>query len=163
MAKELKETGDETLDILIQRARDKGYKHLFMTNSLEELCAQTGMDLNGLQATIDEYNKFCEDGSDPIFNKKPENLRPVKQPPFYAARLYPSAYGTLGGIKINHKTEAITKNFDVIPGLYAAGSDANSLYGDTYIIILPGNTLGFALNSGRIAGENATKYVKSIS
>jgi fumarate reductase flavoprotein subunit len=162
LAKELKETGDETLDILIQRARDKGYKHLFMTNSLEELCAQTGMDLNGLQATIDEYNKFCEAGSDPIFDKKPENLRPVKKPPFYAARLYPSAYGTLGGIKINHKTEVLDEQFRVIPGLYAAGVDANAMYGDSYTRFIGGNTQGFAVTSGRMAGLNALEYIKTV-
>ena len=51
----------------------------------------------------------------------------------------------------------------MIPGLYAGGTDACSIYGDTYVFILPGNTMGFALNSGRIAGENAAEYVKSES
>ena len=50
----------------------------------------------------------------------------------------------------------------MIPGLYAAGVDANSLSGDTYIFILPGSTFGFAVNSGRIAGENAGQYVNNI-
>jgi fumarate reductase flavoprotein subunit len=49
----------------------------------------------------------------------------------------------------------------MIPGLYAAGTDACSIYGDTYVFILPGNTMSFALNSGRIAGENAAEYIKS--
>ena len=66
-------------------------------------------------------------------------------------------------MKINYKTEVMTRDFDVIPGLYAAGYDANSKYGDTYIFYLPGNTLGFALNSGRMAGENAAEYIKSIA
>ncbi len=162
LAKELKVTGDETLDILIQRARDKGYKHLFMVNSLEELCAQTGMDPDGLRATIDEYNKFCEAGNDPIFDKKPENLRPIKKPPFYAARVYPSAYGTLGGIKINHKMEVVDEQFRVIPGLYAAGVDANAMYGDSYTRFIGGNTQGFALTSGRMAGLNALEYIKTV-
>ena len=37
--------------------------------------------------------------------------------------------GGLGGIKINHKTEALTKDFDVVPGLYCAGNDVNSICG----------------------------------
>ena len=52
------------------------------------------------------------------------------------------------------------KAWKTIPGLYAAGTDACSIYGDTYVFILPGNTMGFALNSGRIAGENAAEYAK---
>jgi len=35
----------------------------------------------------------------------------------------------------------------VIPGLYAAGVDACTIYGDSYVFVLPGNTMGFALNT----------------
>ena len=66
------------------------------------------------------------------------------------------------GIKINHKTEVVTQDFDVIPGLYAAGADANAIFGDTYVFLLPGNMVGFALNSGRIAGESVLEYIKSV-
>jgi fumarate reductase flavoprotein subunit len=31
------------------------------------------------------------------------------------------------------------------------------------VFILPGNTMGFAINTGRIAGENALEYIKSVS
>jgi fumarate reductase flavoprotein subunit len=86
----------------------------------------------------------------------------VKEPKFYAGKQIPGAYGSLGGIKINYRTEVIDKNWNKIPGLYAAGTDACSIYGDTYVFILPGNTMGFALNSGRIAGENAAEYAKTF-
>ena len=69
--------------------------------------------------------------------------------------------GTLGGIKINHKIEVLDRDFNVIPGLYAGGSCAGGLYGDTYDASAAGTTLGFAINSGRIAGENALRYILS--
>jgi len=72
----------------------------------------------------------------------------------------PSGFGSLGGIKINYKTEVLDKEFNPIPGFYAAGTDANSIHADSYTFIMPGNSMGFALNSGRIAGESAAKYVK---
>ncbi len=53
----------------------------------------------------------------------------------------------------------VTKDQDVIPGLYAAGTDACAIYADSYVFVLPGNTMGFALNSGRMAGENAAAFV----
>ena len=84
-------------------------------------------------------------------------LRPIKTPKFYAGRFLPGAYGSVGGIKINHRTEVLDKRWKVIPGLFAAGTDACSIYGDSYVFILPGNTMGFAINSGRIAGENASR------
>jgi fumarate reductase flavoprotein subunit len=151
----------DDLDDNIREMQERGYKHLFVTNSLEELCAQTGIDLKGLQKTVAEYNQACETGRDELFHKDPQYLRPVKQPKFYAARFFPGAYGTVGGIKINYKTEVLTKDYKVIPGLYAAGSDANAIYGDSYTRILAGNYMGFALNTGRIAGESALEYLKS--
>jgi fumarate reductase flavoprotein subunit len=90
-------------------------------------------------------------------------LRPIQTPRFYAGRHFPGAYGSLGGIKINHKTEVLDKNWDAIPGLYAAGTDACTIYGDSYVFVLPGNTMGFALNTGRMAGEHASACIKAGS
>jgi fumarate reductase flavoprotein subunit len=151
----------KNLDALMKEAFDSGYKDVFVADSLEELADKTGIDPDGLKATVDEYNKYCEKGFDPIFNKSHKLLRPIKTPRFYAGKQLPGAYGSLGGIKINHKAEVLDKDWKKIPGLYAAGTDACSIYGDTYVFILPGNTMGFALNSGRIAGENAAEYIKS--
>ena len=153
----------DNLDAEIKKVIDTGNEDMFVANSLDELASKTGVNPDGLRKTVEEYNKACETGRDEIFHKKPRYLRPVKQPKFYAARLFPSAYGSLGGIKINYKTEVVTKDHEVIPGLYAAGVDANAIYADSYVFILPGNTMSFALNSGRIAGENAAEYVKSIA
>ena len=152
----------ENFDAELKQALDQGNKDIFVADSLEELASKTGINPDGLRKTIDEYNKFCET-RDELFNKSYKYLKPVKQPKFYAARLFPGAYGSLGGIKINYKTEVLTKDYEVIPGLYAAGTDACSIYGDTYVFVLPGNTMGFALNSGRMAGENAVEYIKSIA
>jgi fumarate reductase flavoprotein subunit len=152
-----------TLDADIKKAQDEGYKHLFAVDSLEELCMQTGIDCNGLKRTVDEYNTACETGRDEIFNKKPQLLHKIKKPKFYAARfLVSGSFGSLGGIKINYKTEVLTGDYAVIPGLYAAGTDANAIYGGTYPLFFAGNLVGFAINSGRIAAENAVDYIKSV-
>lgn len=155
-------TDVRNFETLMQEAFDSGYEYVYEADSLEELAEKTGIDPHGLRTTVEEYNGYCENGFDPIFNKGRKYLRPIKTPKFYAGKQLPGAYGSLGGIKINYKTEVIGKNWKKIPGLYAAGTDACSIYGDTYVFILPGNTMGFALNSGRIAGENAAEYVKGV-
>jgi fumarate reductase flavoprotein subunit len=154
-------TKADHFDALLHGHLEKGFKEVFIANSLEELAAKTGIDPDGLKRTVEQYNGFCEKGHDDIFNKRYDLLRPIKTPKFYAGRFLPGAYGSLGGIKINHRTEVLTKDWKKIPGLYAAGTDACSIYGDSYVFILPGNTMGFAINSGRIAGENAAEYAKS--
>jgi len=147
-------------DNLLKGHIEKGFKEIFVADSLPELAVKTGIDASGLQMTVDEYNGFCEKGHDDVFNKSHRLLRPLKTPKFYAGRFLPGAYGSVGGIKINHRTEVLDKRWKVIPGLFAAGTDACSVYGDSYVFILPGNTMGFAINSGRIAGENAAAYAK---
>jgi len=145
-----------------KKAIDSGNDYVFTANSIEEIAARTGVNLENLRNTITEYNEACETGRDEVFFKPAKYLKPVKTPPFYVSvRDGIFAFGTLGGIKINYKTEVLNKSFEVIPGLYAAGYDANSIYWDTYIFYLPGNTLGFALNTGRMAGENAASFVSS--
>lgn len=147
------------VDAEIRKAVAGGNRDLFVAESLGDLAAQTGIAAAALQTTVDEYNQACDTGRDDIFHKRPLYLRPLRQPPFYAGTIRPGGYGSLGGIKINHRTEVVTKDHDVIPGLYAAGTDACAIYGDSYVFILPGNTMGFALNTGRMAGENAAEYV----
>lgn len=146
----------------IQEAMDGGYRYLFMADTIEEIAAKTGIDSEGLQSTVDIYNRSCENGYDELFNKDHRYLRPLRTPPFYVAQFFPSAYGSLGGIKINAKTEVIDKNWKSLPGLYAAGTDACAIYGDSYVFVLPGNTMGFAINTGRIAAENALAYIQTI-
>ena len=150
----------EDLDGLIKTAQDGGYKAIFTADSLDELASKTGIDPENLKKTVDQYNGFCDHGFDPLFNKEHTFLRPVRAPKFYAAQFFPSAYGSLGGIKINHNAEVLSKDWKVITGLYAAGTDACSIFGDSYPFILPGNTMGFAINSGRMAGENAADLAK---
>jgi fumarate reductase flavoprotein subunit len=150
-------------DESLKNALTSGCENIFVSDSLEELAEKTGIDSKGLLNTVEEYNRFCAKGHDDHFNKSYRFLRPIRKPKFYAGKLYCSAYGTLGGIKINYKTEVLDKEWKVIPGLYAAGVDACSIYGDSYPFILPGNTMGFSLNTGRIAGENAALYIKSLN
>jgi fumarate reductase flavoprotein subunit len=150
----------DDFDGLVKTALDGGYKDAFVADSLEELAAKTGIDPEGLKNAVEEYNGFCAQGHDPIFNKARKLLRPIATPKFYAARFFPGAYGSLGGIKINHRAEVLNKDWKKIPGLYAAGTDTCTIYGDSYVFILPGNTMGFALNTGRIAGENAAAHAK---
>jgi fumarate reductase flavoprotein subunit len=146
----------------IEKIRDEGYKHVFIADSMEDLCAQTGINLGGLQKTLEEYNNACDKGRDDLFYKKDKYLKPVRRPKFYAGRFMLNWYGSLGGVKINHKTEVLTKDFDVVPGLYTAGNDSNTVCGATYVFYLAGHMSGFAYNTGRIAGENATEYVKKL-
>ena len=113
-----------------------------------------------MKKTLADYNRFCKKGKDEQFNKDPQYLKPIKGPKYYAGKFIAGGYGTSGGIKTNHKMEVLTEEMEPIPGLYAAGNDANNMYDHSYTP-LSGNHVGFAVNSGRIAAENAAAYSKT--
>lgn len=134
----------------------------FVADSLEELGEKIGLKKEEYLNTIEQYNDSCEDHVDDLFCKNYRYLKPLKGKRFYALRFFPGAYGSLGGIKINYKYEVLDEDWEPIPGLYAAGSDVCDIYAGTYLYRLPGNTMGFALNSGRIAGDNVVEKVKGM-
>jgi fumarate reductase flavoprotein subunit len=144
----------------LKKALDKKNPEIAVADTIEELARKIKIEPAVLKATVDQYNRFCETGCDEVFAKEPKYLLPVKKPKFYAMQGHTVYLGTLGGIKINHRMEVVDEKEKVIPGLYTVGTDAGGLYGDSYCFLpASGTTLGFAVNSGRIAGRNALSYI----
>jgi len=149
----------EDLDDNIREVQSRGYKFVFMADSLEGICKQTGIKYEGLKGTLEEYNRYCKKGQDEQFNKNPVYLKPINGPKYYAGKFIAGAYGTSGGIRTNYKMEVVDMGLEAIPGLYAAGNDANNMYDHSYTP-LSGNYIGFAVTSGRMAAFSALKYLK---
>ncbi len=172
----------DTMDLVAARnqAKPDGYKYmdykdqieedkkngvaLFVEDSLEALAEKCGIDKDAFLETVARYNHFCETKVDEDFHKRPETLRPVVKPPFYAIYGKMATDGAFGGIKINGKTEAYAADGQsIIPGLYATGDNAagwalspHAQTGDRYMIT---NEMSWATISGFVAGANAAAYV----
>jgi fumarate reductase flavoprotein subunit len=154
--------GSKPTDIYreIKAALDKKSTEVVEADSIEALATKMGVNPAVLKTTIEEYNSACEKKYDKQFAKDPRYLWPIKEPKYYAVKARTVFLGTMGGIKINEKAEVIDKKDAVIPGLYAAGFDAGGMYGDSYPIkCSSGLASAFALNSGRLAGKNALRYL----
>ena len=130
-----------------------------ISDSWDKIAAWMGADPKVLKATIEEYNAACDQGHDPIFAKERVYLVPLRNAPYYAIRCNSGFLDTIGGIKINEHMEVLDKQDNPISGLYAAGVATGGWESDTYCAVLSGHASGFAINSGRIAGENAAKFV----
>jgi fumarate reductase flavoprotein subunit len=140
----------------LQAEADKGTVKI--SNSWGDVARWIGAAPRVLKETIKEYNASCDRGYDMPFLKDRRYLFPLRTPPYYVLKCYQGFLGTIGGIKINHHMEVLNQQDDPIHGLYAAGSITGGWESDTYCLRLSGSAFGFALNSGRIAGENAVKY-----
>ena len=107
---------------------------------------------------VTEYNEYCKNGHDSIFCKDPRWLLPIQEPPYYAIKGQANLSDAIGGFKINERMEVLDTEDEPIPGLFAAGSTTGCWESESYCYELTGHLLGFAINSGRIAGENAVNY-----
>nr|WP_024835228.1 FAD-dependent oxidoreductase [Clostridium sp. 12(A)] len=143
----------------IEMLKKNGSRHYFVADTIEELAQKAGIDEANLKETIDNYNYFC-DSRDLEFYKDPKYLRPLFKAPYYAAAIHPGGYGTVGGIRINENCEACDKEYQPVPGLYCAGADSCNIYDDSYMFLLPGNSMGYAVNTGRIAALSAVEYIR---
>jgi fumarate reductase flavoprotein subunit len=141
----------------VHKQADKGV--LKISKSWNTIAKWMGADPAVLKATINEYNTYCDDKHDGLFAKEPKYLLPLRNPPFYAVKGHLGLCDAYGGIKINENMEALDSGDNPIPGLYAAGSTTGCWESESYCYRLTGHLVGFALNSGRIAGENAVKYI----
>ena len=144
----------------LERGVKKGIA--FKGDTIEELAGSMGIPAENLRDTVDLYNTYADRKHDGQFAKDAKYLQPVKKGPFYAVKAYPTSLGTLGGVSVTKDMRVLDKADDVIPGLYAVGNIAAGMYGDSYDLLMAGSTMGYAVNTGRIAAEDAAKYIKSV-
>jgi NADPH-dependent glutamate synthase beta subunit-like oxidoreductase len=131
--------------------------HVKIADNWQEIAGWMGADAGVLEATVEEYNQACEHGRDGLFAKDPMYMVPLRTPPYYAIKSNSDYLDTIGGIKVNERLEVLNRQDQPIKGLYAAGVIAGGWQHDTYCVVLSGAASGFAINSGRMAAENAIK------
>ncbi|MCI8402436.1 MAG: FAD-dependent oxidoreductase [Lachnospiraceae bacterium] len=127
-------------------------------DTIEELAGLMKVDAATLESTINTYNEYAANGSDPDFKRgagnaaQSEPMLPLEAP-YVAVAVVPCEIITYGGIARNVNAEVLRADNTVIPGLYVAGeASANSAY--------MGFTLSNCFTWGRIAGASAAKYIQ---
>ena len=133
----------------------KGYA---VEGTLEEIAAKIGTDAKTLETTLNKYNEAVKTKVDSEFNKKtlPKELTGTK---YYAIEVSPAVHHTMGGVRINANAEVLGKNGRPIKGLYAAGEVTGGIHGANRI---GGNAVADITIFGKIAGENAATFSKSV-
>jgi 3-oxosteroid 1-dehydrogenase len=146
--------------------------HLKRADNLRELANACGIDADGLERTVERFNRMALAGVDEDFGRggnaydrvygdsehKPNPcLGTISEPPFYAAKMYPTDVGMAGGLLTDEHAAVIGESGEPIGGLYACGTSAASCAGDVY----PGGgvSLGQSSTFGLIAAEQLTADV----
>jgi fumarate reductase flavoprotein subunit len=152
-------TGTDLKDLSDELKIEEGEGTVKISDSWEEIARWIGAEPKVLQSTIETYNYGCDHGHDGVMAKDRRYLMPLRVPPYYAMKGHINMTTTQGGIKINQHMEVLNQQDVPIPGLYAGGDTTGGWESETYNVNLSGSGLGFAFNSGRIAGENASQYI----
>ncbi len=116
-------------------------------DTIEDLARLTDLDPQALDGTVRSFNAEAAAGTDRDFGRgvsaynrhmgdpgqKPNpSLGLVAKAPFYAVAIYPGDVGTMGGVICDEHARVLDHDNRPIPGLYAAGNMAASVFGRTY-------------------------------
>ena len=121
----------------------------------EALGEAIGIDGAALAETLKTYAGYKAAGKDEDFGRESMELA-LDRPKYYAALCAPAIHHTMGGVKINTKTEVLKEDGTAIPGLFAAGEVTGGVHGANR---LGGNAVTDIVVFGRIAGTAAEDYV----
>ncbi len=121
----------------------------------EALGEAIGIDGAALAETLKTYAGYKAAGKDEDFGRESMELA-LDKPKYYAALCAPAIHHTMGGVKINTKTEVLKEDGTAIPGLFAAGEVTGGVHGANR---LGGNAVTDIVVFGRIAGTAAEDYV----
>ena len=142
-----------------------------VAGSVAELAGKIGVDAEGLQKTVAQFNKYSEAGADPEFqrgtspwgaimtgdlNHKPNpNLGTLSQGPYYAIALKRMGGGgiTGTGLLADNHCRVLGWNNAPIPGLYVAGNSMARL--DTGALMQSGLSNARGMTHGYLAGLHA--------
>lgn len=141
--------------------------YLRRAQTLDNLGATLGLPEGRLERTVSRFNATARNGEDPEFRRgasaynrvqgdaaigRNPSLRALTQAPFYAVKVVPGSLGTFAGLQTDARARVLRDDGTPMAGLYAAGTDAASIFGGNYPS--GGINLGPAMTFGYIAGRD---------
>ncbi|NYV74947.1 FAD-dependent oxidoreductase, partial [Streptomyces sp. UH6] len=121
--------------------------YLVEGSSVQDLADRIDVPPAALERTLAEFNADAAEGRDGRFQRgsnwfhhfkgdmehKPNpNLAPIDKAPYYAVKIQMGDLGTYAGLAVNGRSEVVTSEGEAVPGLYAVGTAAVSVFGGGY-------------------------------
>ncbi len=101
-------------------------------NKLAQRFAPEYAPYNHLACAIQAQPGACDAGVDSDFYMPGSMMTKIDTPPFYANFEGAEALSTAGGLQVDIHSRVLDGNFDPIPGLFAIGLTAGSMFQNTY-------------------------------
>lgn len=144
-----------------QEELDEGLKlgNTYQSDTIEGLADAVGIPADELVRTVKRYNELVDGGDDLDFGVDPEVLanNGIKDAPFYLMEYQASKFVAAPGLTCNEYLQVLSKDRQVIKGLYAAGNVQGSFFGYDYPVNgFGGFSLGRSMTGGVLAVMSVT-------
>ncbi|MBQ8159156.1 MAG: FAD-dependent oxidoreductase [Clostridia bacterium] len=150
------DSSDEAVAAVLEKGAQDGV--VAKGDTAEDLARAMHVYTARFVSSVDAYNAACEAGEDTQFGKPAAFLQKLEKAPFYAVKVYPTTFGSAGGVTTTDRGEVTRQDGTVIEGLYAAGEMSNRYYyNENYILAA---SLALYSTMGRRAGAAAAAFVK---
>lgn len=126
---------------------------LVEASTLDELAEKCGINASNLTQTVARYNELCASGEDADFGKKPSDLIPLEEGPYYAIEESGCCLVTVNGLRIDADSRVLTGTGAPIEGLYALGNASGSMFNGTYPHHMSAISHGRCLTFGYLVGR----------
>lgn len=137
------------------KIENNGRPIMVESDSLADAAKVMGIDPQGLEATVKQWNKMAEEGKDTEFNRP--NPKAILKAPYYIVEQKPRFATTLGGLKANADMQILGKGGKPIPGLFGAGCVVGGANGADSMTAMMNS---WAIISGVDAADAATAAIK---
>lgn len=117
-----------------QKLIESGKAYIWFADTLDDLAAKAKIDPAGLRKTIEDFNRYVDQGVDAEFGR-PKQYMPKKleTPPFVAHQNWLAPLHDSGGLVANTQLQILDVRGRVIPGLYGAGEIIGGDSGEVYL------------------------------
>ncbi|KAI5954249.1 OSM2 [Candida jiufengensis] len=151
----LSEESEKNLSFHIKHYTDR---KLMRTVTGKQLCEEIGCSEETLKQQLDTYNKAASGEIKDPYGKKFFPTTPFVYNPdakYHVSFITRVLHFTMGGVKINDKSQVLTVDDKPFEGLYAAGEVAGGVHGHNR---LGGSSLLACVVYGRLAADEASSY-----
>ena len=146
---------DETVLRKWLAIKNNGKPVMVESDNLAEAAKVMGINPEGLEATVKQWNEMASAGKDTQFNRK--DPKELIKAPYYIVEQKPRFATTLGGLKANANMQILGKGGKPIPGLFGAGCVVGGANGADSMTAMMNS---WAIISGVDAADGATAAIK---
>ena len=135
-------------DIIASWEEDVSTGEYYKADSIDDLLSQMseqGLNAENAKQSIEDWNRYCEQGYDEEFQDNPALLNPIAKAPFYGSFVDKTSLAFLtvmGGLRTNENLQVCEEDDAPIEGLYCVGTMIGDFYANQYTFTVFGQNLG---------------------